>query len=53
MAYFYHTEMLMVGVILLSAMTLGGVKLWLNRRQENLDLSESENLKKNSEQNSE
>ena len=56
MAYLYHTEMLMVGAILLSAMTFAGIKLWLKRRKENLesqqDLFKSDNVDPNSEQNS-
>jgi len=29
---FYSFEMILVGIILLSAMTFGGIKLWLNKR---------------------
>lgn len=29
---FYSFEMILVGIILLSAMAFGGIKLWLNKR---------------------
>ena len=29
-----NTEMVLVGVILFSGMTAGGVKIWLNKRKE-------------------
>ena len=32
---FYSLELQMAGVILLSAMTVGGISLWLKRRREN------------------
>jgi len=31
---FYSFEMVLVGIILLSAMGFGGVKLWLKRKKE-------------------
>jgi membrane protein implicated in regulation of membrane protease activity len=31
---FYSLELQMAGVILLSAMTVGGISLWLKRRKE-------------------
>lgn len=31
---FYSFEMILVGIILLSAMTAGGVKLWLTRKRD-------------------
>jgi len=31
---FYSFEMVLVGIILLSAMGIGGVRLWLKRRNE-------------------
>lgn len=34
---FYSFEMILVGIILLSAMTAGGIKIWLKRRQDSLD----------------
>ena len=47
---FYSFEMILVGIILLSGMTAGGIKLWLSRRQESLkqsnsnDTSEQQNI---------
>ena len=32
----YHFELQMAGVILLSAMTIGGISLWLKRRKDEL-----------------
>ena len=37
---FYSFEMVLVGVILLSAMAFGGVKLWLNRRAKDAEPSD-------------
>ncbi len=40
---FYSFEMILVGMILLSAMAFGGIKLWLNKRAdsvEHLDLTD-------------
>jgi len=34
---FYSFEMVLVGIILLSAMTAGGIKIWLKRRRASLD----------------
>jgi len=34
---FYSFEMILVGIILLSAMTAGGIKLWLKRRHDTLE----------------
>ena len=34
---FYSFEMMLVGIILLSAMTAGGIKLWLKRRHDTLE----------------
>ena len=31
---FYSFEMILVGIILLSGMTAGGIKLWLTRKHE-------------------
>ena len=47
MGYFYHYELILAGVILLSAMAFGGVKLWLNRRKESQDLELENNEKIN------
>ncbi|MHA7647359.1 hypothetical protein [Nitrosopumilus sp. S4] len=45
----YHFELQMAGVILLTAMAIGGISLWLKRRKEqndlmNLDSEYSKNL---------
>lgn len=32
-----NTEMVLVGIILFSGMTAGAVKIWLNKRKENID----------------
>jgi len=32
MAYFYEFELILAGIILLSAMTAGGVRIWLKKR---------------------
>ena len=34
---FYSFEMILVGIILLSGMAAGGIKLWLKRRHESSD----------------
>lgn len=34
MAYFYEFELILAGIILLSAMTFGGIKIWLKKRSE-------------------
>ncbi len=34
MAYFYEFELILAGIILLSAMTAGGIKIWLKKRSE-------------------
>ncbi len=46
MGYFYHYELIMAGVILLSAMVFGGIRLWLNRRKESQEQLELENTDK-------
>jgi len=40
---FYHLELQMAGIILLTAMVVGGLSLWLKRRkiQNELDLNEN------------
>ena len=45
---FYSFEMILVGIILLGAMTAGGIKLWINRRK---DIAESVDLSNLSESN--
>ncbi|MDH3313421.1 MAG: hypothetical protein OEM28_09800 [Nitrosopumilus sp.] len=37
---FYYFELQMAGVILLTAMTVGGISLWLKRRKMNKELQE-------------
>ena len=32
MAYFYEFELILAGIILLSAMTAGGVRIWFKKR---------------------
>ena len=34
---FYSFEIILVGIILLSAMAAGGIKIWLKRRPDALD----------------
>ena len=43
---FYHFELQMAGVILLTAMTAGGISLWLKRRKDRI----AEELSQNEEQ---
>lgn len=47
MAYFYKYELVLVGIILLSAMGYAGVRLWLKRRHEELEQQENENQTQN------
>ena len=47
---FYSFEMILVGIILLSGMAAGGIKLWLKRRSEsvdNLELNDDDAEKQN------
>jgi len=37
---FYSFEMILVGIILLSGMTAGGIKLWLTRKHDSLKQSD-------------
>jgi hypothetical protein len=46
MAYFYQYELILAGVILLSAMGYAGVRLWLKRRREEAQ-KENENQTQN------
>jgi len=44
MAYFYEFELVLAGVILLSAMTVAGIRVWMKRKNEPLEKTEySEN----------
>jgi len=48
---FYSFEMILVGIILLSGMAAGGVKIWLKRKQNTLgqlDLKDDSEQQKNS-----
>ena len=36
----YHFELQLAGIILLTAMTVGGISLWLKRRKMNKELQE-------------
>ena len=38
---FYHFELQMAGVILLTAMAIGGVSLWIKRRKDQKALEEA------------
>lgn len=40
---FYSFEMILVGIILLGAMTVGGVKIWLKKRQDSSTISITDN----------
>ena len=40
---FYSFEMILVGIILLSGMAAGGIKIWLNRQQNTLESSNQKN----------
>lgn len=44
---FYSFEMVLVGIILLSAMGFGGVKLWMKRKNEAKQLQNSNGAKLN------
>ena len=43
MGYFYHFELILAGIILLSAMTFGGIRLWLKKREEKSETLHLEN----------
>ena len=40
---FYHFELQMAGVILLTAMAAGGISLWLKRRKDRINEELSQN----------
>jgi hypothetical protein len=44
---FYSFEMMLVGIILLSAMTAGGIKLWIKRRQNTLEQVKDDSKQQN------
>ncbi len=43
MGYFYQFELILAGIILLSAMTFGGIRIWLKKREPQLDTTHLEN----------
>jgi len=43
MVYFYQFELILAGIILLSAMTFGGIRVWLKKREEKSKVSPLEN----------
>ena len=42
MAYFYHFELILVGMILLSALGFAGVKLWLKQKSEKSEINDKQ-----------
>jgi len=45
---FYSFELILAGIILLTAMTAGGISLWLKRRHEKIEqLKQAENEEQN------
>ena len=40
---FYHFELQLAGIILLTAMAVGGISLWLKRRKARKELEEAAN----------
>ena len=46
---FYHFELQMAGVILLTAMAVGGISLWLKRRKDRLKKKKKEEYELNEE----
>jgi len=34
MGYFYQFELILAGIILLSAMAFGGIRIWLTKREQ-------------------
>ncbi len=49
MGYFYQFELILAGIILLSAMAFGGIRIWFKRREQKSETSSLE--KDESEQN--
>ena len=43
MGYFYQFELILAGIILLSAMTFGGIRIWLKKREQHSDTLPLEN----------
>ncbi len=47
MGYFYQFELILAGIILLSAMAFGGIRIWLKRRQEKVATDSPVNKEQN------
>ncbi len=43
MGYFYQFELILAGIILLSAMAFGGIRIWLKKREPQLDTTHLDN----------
>ena len=43
MGYFYQFELILAGIILLSAMAFGGIRIWLKKRAQQSDTTHIEN----------
>ncbi len=43
MGYFYQFELILAGIILLSAMTFGGIRIWLKKRAQQSETLHQEN----------
>ncbi len=43
MGYFYQFELILAGVILLSAMAFGGIRIWFKKRAQQSDTMNLEN----------
>ncbi|KAG2477952.1 MAG: hypothetical protein NPMRTH1_830001 [Nitrosopumilales archaeon] len=50
---FYSFELILAGIILLTAMAVGGISLWLKRRNEKIEqLKQAENEEQNNQNSS-
>ncbi len=43
MGYFYQFELILAGIILLSAMAFGGIRIWFKKRAQQSDTTHLEN----------
>ena len=43
MTYFYEFELILAGIILFSAMTAGGISIWIKRKREQEKTQNAEN----------
>ena len=43
MGYFYQVELILAGIILLSAMAFGGIRIWFKRREQQSETMPLEN----------